>query len=60
VHAVRTLTHLQIFPAVFMLPPGVASHLGGDFATSGAELLAAAHALLSAWAPEVRLAPCLT
>ncbi|GAB4823353.1 hypothetical protein N2152v2_010399 [Parachlorella kessleri] len=53
VHAVRLLHHLQLFPAVFMLPPSIGGHLGGDFATAGTELLAAAHALLDSWSKEV-------
>lgn len=52
VQAVRMLHQLQLFQAVFMLPPQVGSHLGGDFAASGTELLAAAHALVKAWESE--------
>lgn len=47
------LHHLQLFPAVFMLPPAVSSHLGGDFAAAGTELLAASYALMQAWGPQV-------
>lgn len=56
VRAVVDIQRLGLFPAVFAPPPALQAALGGGFGAPCAAVMAAADALLRAWAPQVRRA----